>query len=126
MGVYVVCRALAQDWYLPRGELAELFACSREGIAQLASDRAAWDEQMDFYREQVLVAAGAAQADVLLDGILALEEYRQVFNQGRMEEIVFSQENQDFVALAAQVRDSGVTGEEAYLALLTGGAPPEQ
>ena len=126
MGVYVVCRALAQDWYLPRGELAELFACSREGIAQLASDRAAWDEQMDFYREQVLVAAGAAQADVLLDGILALEEYRQAFNQGRMEEIVFSQENQDFVALAAQVRDSGLTGEEAYLALLTGGAPPEQ
>ena len=126
MGVYVVCRALAQDWYLPRGELAELFACSREGIAQLASDRAAWDEQMDFYREQVLVAAGAAQADVLLDGILALEEYRQAFNQGRMEEIVFSQENQDFVALAAQVRDSGLTGEEAYLALLTGGDPPEQ
>ena len=126
MGVYVVCRALAQDWYLPRGELAELFACSREGIAQLASDRAAWDEQMDFYREQVLVAAGAAQADALLDGILALEEYRQAFNQGRMEEIVFSQENQDFVALAAQVRDSGLTGEEAYLALLTGGVPPEQ
>ena len=46
--------------------------------------------------------------------------------QRRMEEIVFSQENQDFVALAAQVRDSGLTGEEAYLALLTGGAPPEQ
>ena len=30
------------------------------------------------------------------------------------------------VDLAAQVRDSGLTGEEAYLALLTGGAPPEQ
>ena len=94
--------------------------------AQLASYREAWDAQMDFYRERVLVAAGAAQADVLLDGILALEEYRQAFNQGRMEEIVFSQENQDFVALAAQVRDSGLTGEEAYLALLTGGVPPEQ
>lgn len=126
LGTYNACYGLSAYYYLPRGAWEELFACSREGIAQLASYREAWDAQMDFYREQVLVAAGAAQADVLLDGILALEEYRQVFNQGRMEEIVFSQENQDFVALATQVRDSGLTGEEAYLALLTGGAPPEQ
>ena len=125
MGVYVVNRSLAQDWYLPRGELEELFACSREGVAQLASDREAWDEQMDFYRQQVLMGTGTDQVERFLDGVLALEDYRRTFNEGRMEEIVFSQENQDFVALAAQVRDSGLTGGEAYSALLTGGAPSE-
>ncbi len=117
-GTYTACSGLARYYYLPRGEFAELFACSRQGIAQEASNRDSWNLQLDFYRNEVLPAAGAEHMEEFLDGVLALGDYLEAYSQGRQEEIQLSGENQSFLSAAASVRENGMSGQEAYMALM--------
>ena len=98
-----------------------MFQCSREGIAQVASDQNAWNMQLDFYREAVLIAVEPSDLDVYFDGVQALEDYLEEYNAGRMEQIQLTEENQAFLALVDSVRESGLSNEDAYVQLLTGG-----
>ncbi len=116
-GTYTACTGLAEYYYLPRGELEELFACSREAIAQEASTNDAWNQQLEFYRVTVLSAVGADGVDAVVTGTLALRDYLSTYSEGRVEEIQLTEENQAFLFWAEQVRAQDLTGEAALVLL---------
>lgn len=113
-GTYPACSGLARYYYLPRGEYAELFACSREGIAQEASNRDSWNLQLEFYRNEVLPAAGEAHMDEAAAGFLALRDYLEDCNVGRLEEIVLTRENRAFLDAVSEAVESGLSGGELF------------
>lgn len=117
-GTYTACSGLARYYYLPRGEFEELFACSREGIAQEASAKDAWNLQLNFYRTEVLPAA-AEQMDVFMDGVTALNDYLAEYSQGRLEDIQLTEENQAFLNMVTSAKETGISGETAYLLLMS-------
>jgi len=125
-GTYTACSGLARYYYLPRGEFEELFACSREGIAQEASTNEAWNLQLDFYRNEVLPTAGAAFMDEFVGGVLALDEQLRTWSEGRLEEIALSEENAAFLEKVRAGHEAGLPADGLYL-LLTGAfdAPAE-
>lgn len=114
-GTYTACTGLAEYYYLPRGELAEVFAASREAIAQEASGAAAWNQQLDFYRQTVLPSVDGDSAADFLDGVLALGEYLEEYNRGRREQIRLTQENQAFLDQAVQAGEAGLEGQALLL-----------
>lgn len=116
-GTYPACTGLAQYYYLPRGEFGEVFAVSREGVAQEASTKDAWNQQVEFYRQDVLPAAGAEHMEEFLDGVLALAEYLDAYSRGRQEEIALTEENRAFLDRAEQARETGLEGDAALLFL---------
>lgn len=116
-GTYTACSGLARYYYLPRGELEQLFACSREGIAQEASTNEAWNLQLDFYRNEVLPAAGAGQMDVFISGVLALDAFLTEWSEGRLEEIQLSEENALFLERVREGHGQGFPHETMYLYL---------
>lgn len=116
-GTYTACSGLARYYYLPRGEFEELFACSREGIAQEASTKEAWNLQLNFYRTEVLPAASAGYMDEFVDGVLALKDYLEEYSQGRLEEIQLSEENQSFLNAVSSAKENNVPADGVYLLL---------
>lgn len=124
-GTYTACTGLAEYYYLPRGELAEVFAVSREGVAQEAASADAWNQQVDFYRSTVLPAAGAEGMDVFLDGVRALADYLEDYSEGRQEEIALTDENRDFLDRAEACRREGLEGDAALLYLAMPYMAPE-
>lgn len=116
-GTYTACSGLARYYYLPRGELEQLFDCSREGIAQEASTNEAWNLQLNFYRNEVLPAAGVGQMDVFMGGVLALDDFLQEWSEGRLEEIQLSEENRIFLERARDGHAQGLPAEALYLFL---------
>ena len=124
-GTYTACSGLARYYYLPKGQWEELFACSREGIAQEASNKDAWNLQLNFYRNEVLPAIGAENVSVFLDGVLETKAYLETYSQGRLEEIELTEENAAFLTTVASVRENGLPDEAAYLMLTQMYAPAE-
>lgn len=124
-GTYSACSGLSRYWYLPRNEYEELFACSREGIAQEASSKEAWNLQLDFYREEVFPAVGVEHVNVFLEGVHGLDTYLKEYSEGRMEEIKLSEENQTLLNAVNFVLDEGLDGEAAYAALSVQISPEE-
>ena len=116
-GTYTACSGLARYYYLPRGEFEELFACSRAGIAQEASTKEAWNLQIEFYRNEVLPAAGEEHVDEFVDGVLALRDYLETYSQGRLEEIELTEENQAFLDAVSGAIEGGVSGKPVYVYL---------
>ncbi len=117
-GTYTACTGLAEFYYLPRGELDEMFACSQKAVVQEASTHDAWNQQFEFYRETVLPAVGADNVTAVVDGTLSLRDFLTEFSEGRIEEIQLTAENQAFLSWAEAVKEQGLTGEAA-LVLLT-------
>ena len=115
-GTYTACSGLARYYYLPRGEFEELFACSREGIAQEASTKEAWNLQIQFYHSEVLPAA-QDNMDVFVDGVLTLRDELAACNQGRLEQIELTEENQAFLDAVASAREQGLPEDAVYLYL---------
>lgn len=113
-GTYPACSGLARYYYLPRGEYAELFACSREGVAQEASSRDSWNLQLEFYRNEVLPAAGEARMDEAAAGFLALRDYLEDYSEGRLEEIALTEENRAFLDAVSEAVESGLSGGELF------------
>ena len=114
LGTYTACSGLARYYYLPRGEYEELFDCSREGIAQEASDKDAWNLQLDFYRTEVLSAMEPENMSVDREGVLETKAYLEAYSQGRYEEIILTEENQKFVNLVSSIREQGLSDQQAY------------
>ncbi len=124
-GTYTACSGLVRYYYLPKGQWEELFACSREGIAQEASSKDAWNLQFDFYRSEVLPAIGAENVSVFLDGVLGTKAYLEEYSQGRLEEIELTEENTAFLNTVASVKENGLSDEATYLMLTQMYAPAE-
>lgn len=116
-GTYTACSGLARYYYLPRLEFDELFACSREGIAQEASTNEAWNLQLNFYRNEVLYAAGTAYMDEFVGGVLALDEQLQTWNEGRLEEIRLTGENAAFLEKVRSGYEAGLPNDGMYFYL---------
>ena len=116
-GTYTACSGLARYYYLRQGEYEELFACSRQGIAQEASTNEAWNLQLDFYRNEVLPAMAEEHLDLFLEEVLNTRDYLETYSQGRMEEIQLSEENQAFLQAVSAVQEAGLEGEKALLTL---------
>lgn len=113
-GTYPACSGLARYYYLPRGEYEELFACSREGIAQEASAKESWNLQFDFYRNEVLPAMGEEGMEPFLEGVEAAVDALNTFSEGRLEEIALTEENQAFLDALSSARESGMSSADAY------------
>lgn len=113
-GTYPACSGLARYYYLPRGEYEELFACSREGIAQEASTKESWNLQFDFYRNEVLPAMGAEEMGLFLEGVEAAVDALNTFSQGRLEEIALTEDNQAFLDAVSSVREAGMSSSDIY------------
>ena len=117
-GTYENDSALARYYYLPRQEWDELFDCSLEGIHQVRSSPDGWNLQMDFYREEVLPAMGADNAEAFVDGVLALGEALDAMNaEGRLETVELNETNQSFLTLCRSVKEQGISGQDAYTVL---------
>ena len=116
-GTYTACSGLARYYYLRQGEYEELFACSRQGIAQEVSTNEAWNLQLDFYRNEVLPAMAEERLDLFLEEVLNTRDYLETYSQGRMEEIQLSEENQAFLQAVSAVQEAGLEGEKALLTL---------
>lgn len=117
-GTYENDSALARYYYLPRQEWDELFDCSLEGIRQVRSSPDGWNLQMDFYREEVLPAMGADNAEAFMDGVLALGEALDAMNaEGRLETVELNETNQSFLTLCRSVKEQALTGQDAYTVL---------
>lgn len=115
-GTYTACADLSRHYYLPKGQLGEMFSCSREGIAQEASNKDAWNLQFAFYRNEVLPAISAEDMDTYLNGVLGTKAYLDTYSKGRLEEIELTGENQVFLDAVEQVRE--LPAEAAYAILL--------
>ena len=117
-GTYENDSALARYYYLPRQEWDELFDCSLEGIRQVRSSPDGWNLQMDFYREEVLPAMGADNAEAFLDGVLSLGDALDAMNaEGRLETVELNETNQSFLTLCRSVKEQGISGQDAYTVL---------
>lgn len=117
-GTYENDSALARYYYLPRQEWDELFDCSLEGIRQVRSSPDGWNLQMDFYREEVLPAMGADNAETFVDGVLALGEALDAMNaEGRLETVELNETNQSFLTLCRSVKAQALSGQDAYTVL---------
>jgi len=111
-GTYAACNGLARHYYLPQGQLDEMFAVSREGIAQEAANPDAWNFQMRFYREDVLPAMSGGQAQDFLTGVNGTLDYMEQFNQDRMEAVTLDEANQAFVDAMHAAEASGASAEQ--------------
>ena len=117
-GTYENDSALARYYYLPRQEWDELFDCSLEGIRQVRSSPDGWNLQMDFYREEVLPAMGADNAETFMDGVLTLGDALDAMNaEGRLETVELNETNQSFLTLCRSVKEQALTGQDAYTVL---------
>lgn len=118
-GTYENDSALARYYYLPRQEWDELFDCSLEGIRQVRSSPDGWNLQMDFYREEVLPAMGADNAEAFVDGVLALGEALDDMNgEGRLETVELNETNQSFLTLCRSVKNQNLSDQDAYTILI--------
>lgn len=120
-GNYPANSALLGYYYLPAGDFQGLFACSRESLRQRASYATVWNGQAEFYRDQVLPAAGESRADVVLEGVLAFRDLLEEVNRDRLGKIVLTAENQAFVDLAVSAESRGLSGGALYQYLTSGG-----
>lgn len=122
-GNYPACAGLLEYYYLPTGDFQSLFACSRECLLQRASYADVWNGQAAFYRDEVLPAAGEAEADTVAQGVLAFRDLLAEVNgqEGRMEEIALTEENQAFVDLVSSAESRGLSGAALYQYLTSGG-----
>ena len=73
---------------------------------------------MDFYREEVLPAMGADNADDFVDGVLELGDALDAMNaEGRLETVELNETNQSFLTLCRSVKEQELSGQDAYTVL---------
>lgn len=118
MGTYMVCSSLSKQLYLPMGAMDELFDCSRQGIAQEASVKDAWNFQLDFYRTEVTRILNEENYDRFLAGVLGTKEYLEQYSAQHWEEIQLTEPNQKFLTLIQSLKDQGLSAKEGLIRLM--------
>ena len=119
MKTYSNSSVLAINYYLPLGQLTEAFACSREAIAQVASMNEGWNYELENYRDMILPAITAEWMNEYLSGIAEYYNYLVTHNNGRIDPVELTEENQLFLDTAIALRKANVNAEEAYAQLMT-------
>lgn len=115
-GNYPACAGLLYYYYLPAGDFKGLFECSLECLAQRMSYPTVWNEQMEFYRTEVLSAAGETHIEEFAEGMLAFQAYLEEVNgqETRIRKIVLTEENQSFLDTFISAQADGITGGALY------------
>lgn len=113
---YTACTDVAMYYYFPNGRVDKMFDASRAAIAQEASNKDAWNLQLDFYR-QAFSALPVEYMDEYLQGVMTTLDYLEKYNIGRMEEIAIKEEHKPFIDCVKQLAASGASNEEIKTAL---------
>lgn len=116
-GTYAACFSLEQYYYLPKGEWEELFACSREGVLQTGSANYNWNQQFEFYRDNVLPEIEVSNVNVFMTGVLDMKEHLDNFNVGRIQSIVLSDSNLGFVNAVSEIQSKNLSDADTLKAL---------
>ena len=116
-GTYTACSGLAKYYYLPQGDFENLFACSREGIAQEASTKEAWNLQLTFYRTEVIQAVTPENYEQFISGVLETKAYLEEYSKDHWEEIALEEENQTFLNMVQSLRDNNIDAEAGIFLL---------
>ena len=114
---YAACFGLSRYYYLPEGQFEELFACSRDGALQTGSAAFNWNQQFEFYRDDVLPEIGAENSAVFVNGVLDMKDYMDQFNVGRMQEVTLTESNAAFVDSVSQIRERNLSDSDTLLVL---------
>ena len=120
-GAFTNCDAAARYFYLPQGRLQELFACSMEGIRQKAADPESWNTELDFYRATVLTTMQfdwKNARELFINGVLHFYNELAAYNEGRIEPIELTEDNQKFMDAVIQVwKSTDMSTEDSYALL---------
>ena len=111
------CYYAAAYYYLPLVSLDGYFNAANVALTQEASNVDAWNSIFNLHRQAVNQLSGE-EMEVFVAGLCAMGERLEQFNQGRMEQITLSEENQAFLDGAFQIRDQGITGDSAFQLLV--------
>lgn len=111
---YTACSNVATYYDLPLGHLDDFFADSLAAITQEASNKDAWNNQFNAYREAFSDLKKEDMGDYV-SGILSIRDALNLFNSDRMEQIILTKENQTFLDLIASVQAQD--SEQIYSAL---------
>lgn len=118
-GTYTACSGLARYYYLRLGEYEELFACSRQGIAQEASTNDAWRLQFTFYRNDVLPTIDETQFSVFVEGVLETKAYLDTYNQEHIGQITLPEDLNAFIGAVREVKEADMSAEDGLVLLRT-------
>lgn len=102
--IHSINLSLARYHYAVLGQWEEAFAASREGILQSASRSVSWQELFSFY-ESVFPGENAANAAWFARQSLMLYDMLQEYGKDRLEPILLTQENLDFIRKMQAVAD---------------------
>lgn len=116
---YTNCFSLAEYYYLPLGDFPELFRCSRQGIAQEASNPDAWNVQFQFYRDAVLPAVTVETVEAFVTGVLDTKAYLEEYRADHWEDIPITPENLEFINLLESIQAQNITEPQALMAALS-------
>ena len=92
------------------------FNAANVALTQEASNVDAWNSIFNLHRQAFQQLSGE-EIDAFVSGVCAMGDRLEQFNQGRMEQITLSEENQAFLDAALQIQELGLSGESAYAAL---------
>lgn len=120
-GAFTNCDAVARYYYLPQGRLEDVFACSLEGIRQKAADAVSWNTELDFYRARVLTTMRndwVHAKEPFIAGVLSFYDALVLYNEGRIEPVELTEDNQKFMDAVFQVwKDPDMSVEDSYALL---------
>ena len=115
-GEFDACYYAAAYYYLPMGQLPEYFQATRVGLEQEASNPDAWNSVFHLYR-QAYQQLAPEDMEEYVSGICQTGDWLEQFNQGRMEQIVLTADNQSFLETVRTAASAGAGGESVYALL---------
>lgn len=115
-GIYVACSTVCKNYYLPRGEYEELFACSRKGLSHLRAMNEPWNLQYELYFERLLPAMEADDFAIFVEGVQATRDMLAEAEAGGLSPIEINEKNQSYLAAFDHARV--MDGDSGYLYLL--------
>lgn len=96
LGLYSVNYSLAAYHYATLGQWDDFFASTQEGILQVASQSEHWQELFYLY-ESIFPGESGENANWFAQRSLDLYHMLQEFNDGRMEQITLTEQNEAFI-----------------------------
>ena len=119
------CYKTAYYYYLPQGDLEGFFGALQTGLVQERANAGAWNSVMNLC-SVVMLQLNETQIDDFVDGILSLQQQMDEANQVLISDVSWESANQILVDAARSVREQGLQGADAYLALATAVTAPPQ
>ena len=111
-GTRYACTSVAYSYYMPQGDLEQMFACVNEGIMNYAAHRDVWNLELLEYFESVLPQLSPDQFPDFVKGVQSTLTMLEEFNEGRMEPIDLALLVQEYVDKLEEVAE--LPAEQGY------------